>query len=117
MLALCISALVFYFPANFLPVLKFTFRQHLHHHGFQGAFAVFDQGYWVVGLAVLCRRCDWSRLITVVDTDADFDCEMGTESSFWRNSLKQLLKFHGVLSQLTMLEIYAISFWFHRSSF
>ena len=111
MLALCISALVFYFPANFLPVLEIHFFGSIRTTTvFQGAFAVFDQGYWVVGLAVLAAAVIGPGLLLLSILTQILIVKWGLHRLFWRNSLKQLLKFHGVLSQLTMLEIYVISF-------
>ena len=111
MLALCITALVFYFPANFFPVLEIHFLGSIRTTTvFQGAFAVFEQGYWVVGLAVLAAAVVGPGLLILSILAQILIIKWGLASPFWRHSLKQLLTFQGFLSQLTMLEIYVISF-------
>lgn len=111
MLALCITAMVFYFPANFFPVLEIHFLGSIRTTTvFQGAFAVFDQGYWVVGLAVLAAAVIGPGLLILSILSQILIIKWGLGSPFWRHSLKQLLKLQGLLSQLTMLEIYVISF-------
>lgn len=111
MLALCISALVFYFPANFLPLLEIHFLGSIRTTTvFQGAFAVLEQGYWVVGLAVLAAAVIGPGLLILSILAQILIVKWGLSVPFWRHCLQQLLKQHAWLSQLTMLEIYVISF-------
>lgn len=111
MLALCITALIFYFPANFLPVLEIHFLGSIRATTvFQAALAVFEEGYWVVGLAVLVAAVIGPSLLILSVLTQILIVKWGLSITFWRNCLKQLLKLQGLLAQLTMLEIYVISF-------
>lgn len=111
MLALCLSALVFYLPANFLPILEIHFFGSVRATTvFQGALAVFDQGYWVVGLAVVAAAVIAPGLLILSILLQILIIKFGINRPFWRDILKQQLKTQGLLSQLTMLEIYMISF-------
>ncbi|MCH1931237.1 paraquat-inducible protein A [Shewanella sp. A25] len=111
MLALCITAFIFYFPANFFPVLEIHFLGSIRTTTvFQGAFAVFDQGYWVVGIAVFTAAVLGPGLLLMSIMSQVLIAKWGLNSPFWRHILTELLKLQGLLSQLTMLEIYVISF-------
>ncbi len=111
MLALCITALIFYIPANMLPVLEIHFLGSIRTTTvFQGAVAVFDQGYWVVGLAVLVAAVIGPGLLLLSILSQILIVKWGLTIPFWRGRLKRLLRLQPLLSQLTMLEIYVLSF-------
>ena len=111
MLALCITALIFYFPANLLPVLELHFLGSVRTTTvIHGAIAVIEQGYWVVGVAVLVAAVAAPGILLFSMLSQILVIKFALHSAFGRNLLKLLLRQQGLLAQMTMLEIYVISF-------
>lgn len=111
-LALCITAILLYIPAMIYPVLELHFLGSIRTSTvFEGAMAVWHQGYWVVGLGVLLGAvlapavllCSILAQVLIVQTG-------WYRTKFGRDTLNGLLRYHGLISQLSMLEIYVISF-------
>ena len=112
MLALCVTALIIFFPANLLPVLEINFLGSVRDTTvYQAALSVWGQGYWVVGLAVLASAVLAPALFILSILFQILIVKLGLLSSaFWRSIYKFILKQHASVSQMTMLEIYVISF-------
>ncbi|MCE9678867.1 paraquat-inducible protein A [Shewanella sp. AS1] len=110
MLALCLSALIFYFPANFYPVLELHFFGSIRTTTiFEGAMSVTNQGYWVVGLAVLIAAVIAPGLLILSVLAQIYIVKYRLQQPLFRRIYKGLLCQHKLLSQLSMLEIYMIS--------
>lgn len=111
LLALCITSLILFLPANLLPVLEINFLGSIRTTTvFESAVAVWGQGYWVVGLAVIASAVAAPALLVLSILFQVLIIKFNLTSSFWQQTFRSLLKNHGLLSQLTMLEIYVISF-------
>ena len=111
LLALCITALIVFFPANLLPVLEINFLGSVRTTTvYQTAVEVWGQGYWVVGLAVLASAVVAPALLILSILMQVLIIKLNLHSLFWQSVYRRLLKNHGLLSQMTMLEIYVISF-------
>ncbi|QYK07138.1 paraquat-inducible protein A [Shewanella zhangzhouensis] len=111
MLALCVSALALFLPANLFPVLELHFLGSVRTATvIQGAMAVMDLGYWVVGIAVLVAAVIGPGLLLLSILSQVLLVKMGLNYGWQRDLYKWLLRRHGLFSQLTMLEIYVISF-------
>ncbi|MCE9684741.1 paraquat-inducible protein A [Shewanella sp. AS16] len=111
MLALCVTALMFYLPANLFPVLEIHFFGSIRTTTvFQGALAVMDQGYWIVGIAVLVAAVLAPGVLILSIFTQILIVKFGLKTHTGRALLKHLLQHQGLLSELTMLEIYVISF-------
>ncbi|MCL1099030.1 paraquat-inducible protein A [Shewanella gelidii] len=111
MLALCLAAVFLYFPANLLPVLEIHFLGNIRNTTvIQGAIAVIDQGYWVVGIAVLLAAVVAPGLLLLSVLFQILIIKFGRRSVFLKTSLKQLLKRQNLVTQFTMLEIYMLGF-------
>lgn len=110
MLALCITALVLYFPANIFPVLELHFLGSVRTTTVvEGAMSVISQGYWVVGIAVMIAAVIAPGLLILSVLAQILIVKYQIKKSFFRNIYKQLLRWHSLLTELTMLEIYMIS--------
>ncbi len=111
MLALCLAALFLYLPANMLPVLEIHFIGSIRDTTvIQGAIAVIEQGYPIVGIAVLLAAVVAPGILILSVLSQVLIIKMGLHHPTLKQVYKQLLKHHGLLTQLTMLEIYVISF-------
>ncbi|NKF51500.1 paraquat-inducible protein A [Shewanella sp. WXL01] len=111
MLALCIAALIMFFPANLLPVLEIHFLGSIRNTtAFQAAIAVGDQGYWVVGVAVAISAVIAPLLLLSSILAQVCIAKFALHLELGKKTLRMLLKQQGLLSQLTMLEIYVLSF-------
>ncbi|WP_076536750.1 paraquat-inducible protein A [Shewanella sp. UCD-KL21] len=111
MLALCIAALLFYIPANFLPIIEINFLGSVRTTTvFETAVAVWQQGYWIVGVAVMAAAVIAPGLLILSILLQVSIVKLKLHSCFWQKTYRSLLKNHATLSQLTMLEIYVISF-------
>ncbi|MEZ9538016.1 paraquat-inducible protein A [Shewanella sp. 10N.286.51.B8] len=111
MLALCIAALLFYIPATVLPVIEIHFLGSVRTSTvYESAIAVGNQGYWIVSIAVMASAVIAPGLLIVSILIQVFIVKLKLQSSFWQHTYRNLLKNHVLLSQLTMLEIYVISF-------
>ncbi|UCX04912.1 paraquat-inducible protein A [Shewanella glacialimarina] len=111
LLALCITSLILFLPANLLPVLEINFLGSIRTTTvFESAVAVWEQGYWIVGLAVIASAVAAPALLVLSILFQVLIIKFNLTSSFWQQTFRSLLKNHGLLSQLTMLEIYVISF-------
>ncbi|WP_162599241.1 paraquat-inducible protein A [Shewanella algidipiscicola] len=110
MLALCITALVLYFPANIFPVLELHFLGSVRTTTvIQGAMSVASQGYWVVGIAVLVAAVIAPGLLILSVLTQILIVKYQMKNPFFRNIYRHLLRWHSLLTELTMLEIYMIS--------
>ncbi|QDE31482.1 MULTISPECIES: paraquat-inducible protein A [Shewanella] len=111
MLALCIAALIIFIPANLLPVLEIHFLGSVRTTTvLQAAITVWLEGYWVVGLAVMVAAVIAPGLLILSILTQVVIVKLKLHSSFWQRTYSTLLKNHGLISQMTMLEIYVISF-------
>lgn len=111
MLALCIAALIIFIPANLLPVLEIHFLGSIRTTTVVGAaIAVWELGYWVVGVAVLVAAVIAPALLIMSVLFQIIILKLKLTSAFWQQVYRSLLKNHGLISQMTMLEIYVISF-------
>ncbi|WOT03788.1 paraquat-inducible protein A [Shewanella youngdeokensis] len=111
MLALCLTAIIFFFPANLYPVLELEFLGSMRSTTvLEGAIAVYQQGYWVVAIAVMTAAVIAPGILLFSILTQIFIVKFGLEHTLLRSVLKQALKLQGLLTQLTMLEIYVISF-------
>lgn len=111
MLALCIAALALFIPANVFPVLELHFLGSVRTATvFDGAMAVMDLGYWIVGIAVLVAAVLGPGILLLSIFAQLLLVKSGLTTSWQRSLYTRLLKQQGLLSQLTMLEIYVISF-------
>ncbi len=110
MLALCLTALFFLLPANVLPVLELHFLGSIRTTTIiEGAMAVSNQGYWIVGIAVLVSAVIAPALLILSVLCQILIIKYRLNSPFFRAVLKRLLSYQGLLAQLSMLEIYMIS--------
>lgn len=111
-LAMCIAALILYVPAMLLPVLEMHFIGSVRTTTvWQGALAVADQGYWVVGLAVLVGAVIGpGMLLSSILAQMIIIKTRLYHSKTGRKLFVLLLRYHQLLSQMSMLEIYVISF-------
>jgi paraquat-inducible protein A len=111
MLALCVAALIIFIPANLLPVLEIHFLGSVRTTTvMQAAMTVWAEGYWVVGLAVMVAAVIAPGLLILSILAQVVIVKLELHSSFWQRTYTTLLKNHGLISQMTMLEIYVISF-------
>jgi len=111
-LAMCIAALILYIPAMLLPVLEMHFIGSVRTTTvWQGALAVAEQGYWVVALAVLIGAVVGpGLLISSVLAQMVIIKNRLYRFNSGRKFFVLLLRYHQLLSQMSMLEIYVISF-------
>ncbi len=110
MLALCITALLLYFPANLYPVLELHFLGSVRTTTIiEGAMSVTQQGYWVVGTAVLIAAVVAPGLLLLSVLSQILIVKYQLHNPLLRRIYKLLLCQQPLLSQLTMLEIYMIS--------
>lgn len=111
MLALCLSALALFVPANLFPVLELHFLGSVRTATvMEGAMAVMDLGYWVVGVAVLVAAVIGPGLLLLSILGQILLVKSGLQRPWQKHAYAWLLRRHGLFSQLTMLEIYVISF-------
>lgn len=110
MLALCITALVCFTPANFFPILELHFLGSIRTTTIvEGAMAVSHEGYWIVGIAVMITAVIAPGLLILSILSQVLIIKYRLHSPFFRQQLKRLLGYQNIVSQLTMLEIYLIS--------
>ncbi|KPZ70925.1 MULTISPECIES: paraquat-inducible protein A [Shewanella] len=111
MLALCITALLFFIPANFLPVLEIHFLGSIRATTvYETAIAVWAQGYWIVAVAVIASAVIAPGLLILSILLQIIIVKSNLHSYFWQRTYRRLLKNQALLTQLSMLEIYVISF-------
>ncbi|WP_299806275.1 paraquat-inducible protein A [uncultured Shewanella sp.] len=111
MLALCLTAIFFFAPANLFPVLELEFLGSIRTTTVtEGALAVYHQGYWLVGIAVLTSAVIAPGMLLLSILMQILIIKYGLNSPSLRTALKHSLKIQGILTQLTMLEIFVISF-------
>ncbi|MCG9729314.1 paraquat-inducible protein A [Shewanella sp. Isolate13] len=111
MLALCLTAIFFFAPANLFPVLELEFLGSMRTTTvIEGALSVYHQGYWLVGIAVLTSAVIAPGLLLLSILMQILIVKYGLSSPSLRTAFKHALKIQGVLTQLTMLEIFVISF-------
>ncbi|NRD74026.1 paraquat-inducible protein A [Shewanella sp. VB17] len=110
MLALCITALICFTPANFFPILELHFLGSVRTTTIiEGALAVYDEGYWLVGIAVIITAIIAPGILIISILSQILIIKYRLHSPFFRRQLKRLLGYQHFVSQLTMLEIYLIS--------
>lgn len=111
MLALCIASLVLFIPANLLPVLEIHFLGSVRTTTVaQAAFDVGGHGFWLVGVAVMASAVIAPALLVISIMMQVLIIRLNLlHILFWQNLYTRLLKIHGMISQMTMLEIYVIS--------
>lgn len=111
MLALCLAALIIFIPANLLPVLEIHFLGSIRTTTvIEAAVAVWAQGYWVVGLAVLVAAVIAPAVLILSILAQVMIVKLKLNRTFWQRVYTTLLKNQGLIAQMTMLEIYVISF-------
>lgn len=111
MLAICIAALLLYFPANLLPVMELHFFGSIRTTTvLGGATAVLDQGYPVVAIAVMVAAVIAPGLLILSILGQILLIKYALERRWGKRLLKLLLTQQSLLTQLSMLEIYLISF-------
>lgn len=111
MLALCLTAFFLYWPANMLPVMELQFFGSVRTTTvLQGATAVIAQGYPLVGVAVMIAAVIAPGLLISSILLQIVLIKSGLTSSLSQKVYKLLLTQQSILTQLSMLEIYVISF-------
>ncbi|MBR9727849.1 paraquat-inducible protein A [Shewanella intestini] len=111
MLALCIAAILLFLPANTLSVIEIHFFGSIRNTtAMHAAIAVAQEGYWIVGLAVAISAVIAPLLLISSIFIQVCIAKLGLQNPFWRQIYTLLLKRQELLSQLTMLEIYVLSF-------
>ncbi|MCL1078479.1 paraquat-inducible protein A [Parashewanella spongiae] len=110
LLALCLTALIFFIPAVTMSVLELHFLGSVRTATvFDGAYIVFEQGYWIVGLAVfIVAIVAPGLLISSIFLQAII-VKSSPITPFWLKTYKALLKSQNLLKQFSMPEIYIIS--------
>ncbi|MBY6016558.1 paraquat-inducible protein A [Ferrimonas balearica] len=107
-MALALAALILYFPANLMPILEIdlvgNIRQTTVLHG---AMVVMDQGFVLVGIAVLVAGVIAPLLLLLSILTQLVLLHFGIR----RETVRWLLLHHPTLDQLSMIEIYMISFF------
>ncbi|WP_163930745.1 paraquat-inducible protein A [Paraferrimonas sp. SM1919] len=105
------AALFIFFPANLLPILEIHFFGSIRLTTITGAaLEVWHQGFWLVAIAVICSAVVAPLLLIV---SVIIQVQILKQDSIRCNQadfLRRLFKWHKLLTQLTMLEIYLISF-------
>ena len=111
MLAICLAALFLYFPANLLPVMELHFFGSVRTTTvLGGATAVLEQGYPVVAIAVMVAAVIAPGLLILSILSQILLIKYAIDGKWGRRLLKLLLTQQSLLTQLSMLEIYLISF-------
>ncbi|MCL1037523.1 paraquat-inducible protein A [Shewanella submarina] len=111
MLAICLAALFLYFPANLLPVMELHFFGSVRTTTVMGgATAVLEQGYPVVAIAVMVAAVIAPGLLILSILSQILLIKYAIDGKWGRRLLKLLLTQQSLLTQLSMLEIYLISF-------
>ncbi|MGL4474940.1 MAG: paraquat-inducible protein A, partial [Shewanella sp.] len=111
MLALCLTAIILFAPANMLPVLDLQFLgSYRTTTVIEGALAVASQGFPIVGLAVLVAAVVGPGLLILSILLQILIVKYALNTRIGKWLLKCLLQQQSLLSQLSMLEIYVISF-------
>lgn len=109
-LALCLTALILYFPANFYPVIEIQFLGNMRTTTvIQAAIEVCSQGFWVVGIAVLIAAVIAPGILIFSTLIQVLIVKYGLKSRIARKVLKQLLCYHPLIQQMSMLEIYVLA--------
>ena len=109
-LALCITALLLFIPANYFPILELRFLGSIRTSTvFDGALTVLNQGFYIVGIAVILAAIVAPLLFILSILIQTLILKFGINNRFYRNILKSLLKKHGFINQFSMPEIYVIS--------
>ncbi len=109
-LALCVTALLLFIPANYFPILELRFLGSIRSSTvFDGALTVIEQGYYVVGAAVISAAIIAPLLFILSVLVQTLILKFGIRNRVYRNILKLLLKQHGFINQFSMPEIYVIS--------
>ncbi len=101
----------FFIPANFLPVLEIHFLGSIRATTvYETAIAVWAQGYWIVAVAVIASAVIAPGLLILSILLQIIIVKSNLHSYFWQRTYRRLLKNQALLTQLSMLEIYVISF-------
>ncbi|MCF1427213.1 MAG: paraquat-inducible protein A [Shewanella sp.] len=111
MLAICLAALLLYFPANLLPVMELQFFGSVRTTTvFGGAAALLEQGFPVVGVAVMVAAVIAPGLLILSILSQILLVKYALHTTWGPRLLKLLLTQQSLLTELSMLEIYLISF-------
>ncbi|GAA5187847.1 paraquat-inducible protein A [Ferrimonas gelatinilytica] len=104
--ALALAALLIYFPANLIPLVQVNLVGSLRTTTvLDGALTVLEQGYWLVGIAVIVTGILAPLLLLVSILVQIYLLKTGQAPKL----LRRLLLYHQGLSELSMVEIYMIS--------
>ncbi|GAA4896236.1 paraquat-inducible protein A [Ferrimonas pelagia] len=104
--AMTLAALMIYFPANLLPILEINLVGNLRSTTvLHGALTVFEQGYWLVAIAVIL-----TGLVAPLLLMLSILCQLWLlKTRRYPHLLRWLLLRHKTLNELCMIEIYLIS--------
>ncbi|RLV60031.1 paraquat-inducible protein A [Parashewanella curva] len=109
-LALCITALLLYIPANFYPVLELHFFGSIRTSTvWEGAYSVIKQGYYIVGIAVALGAIVAPAALLVSILLQVLIVKHGLHKPILRKYFRSILKKHLLIKQFSMPEIYVIS--------
>ena len=111
LLALCLTSLILFIPANYFPILELHFLGSVRRSTvIEGATVVISQGYYIVGVAVLLAAVIAPFLFILSILFQTLIIKYGTKSLLFRSVLRFLLRKHNFIKQFSMPEIYVISF-------
>ena len=110
LLALCITALILLVPANYFPILELHFLGSVRSATvFEGAHAVLNQGFYVVGIAVILAAIVAPLLFVLSIFIQTLIIKYAIKNALARSIFRLLLKQHNFIKQFSMPEIYVIS--------
>ncbi|SDJ70942.1 paraquat-inducible protein A [Ferrimonas sediminum] len=105
--ALALTALILFIPANLLPILEVNLLGSVRQATIAfGAVITFEQGFWLVGTAIFTAGvlAPLLVLISILGQLILLKLKIG------KSLARQLIKWHPMLDQIAMLEVYLISF-------
>ncbi|BDY05047.1 PqiA family protein [Ferrimonas sp. YFM] len=106
--ALVITALLLFIPANLLPILEVTLLGSVRQATIAfGAVITFEQGFWLVGIAIFIAGVLAPLLLLTSILLQLVLLKLGKG----KTALRQLIKWHPMLDEVAMLEVYLISFF------
>lgn len=110
MLAICLAAIAMYIPANYLPIIEINFLGNIRSATLiEGAIAIIEQGYYLVGIAVIIASTIAPGLLILSILLQIILVRLGLNRQYQRKIYIFLLSVQTLLTQLTMLEIYLLS--------
>ncbi|WP_133406641.1 paraquat-inducible protein A [Parashewanella tropica] len=109
-LALCITALILFVPANLYPVLELHFFGSIRTSTvWEGAYAVIEQGFYIVGVAVALGAIIAPGALLLSILLQVLIVKYGLHKPRMRKYFRSILKKHTLIKQFSMPEIYVIS--------